>query len=196
MSVKTDFSLICATNVDVAQAVADGRLRQDLYFRLNTIALSVPPLRERGGDVHLLASRFLRRFAAAHGRPLLGFTDQVRQILDEYAVARERPRARARRRAGGDPGRRATHRGGGPASGLAPGAGATGGGSVRAGGLLAESGALAILQTLELTDWNKRQAAKILGIHRPTLYNKLRRYRLGAVRIASAATRSIDRARA
>ena len=178
-AVKADFRLICATNVDVAQAVADGRLRQDLYFRLNTIALQIPPLRERAGDVVLLASRFLRRFAGAYGRPVERFTDHALQVLDEYAwpgnvrelehvVERAVILAVGTRIDAGDL----------PATLRQPPVRTTGEVSVPAGCSLEEVERLAILQTLELTDWNKRQAAKILGIHRPTLYNKLRKYRL------------------
>ena len=178
-AVKADFRLICATNVDVAQAVADGRLRQDLYFRLNTIALQIPPLRERAGDVVLLASRFLRRFADAYGRPMDRFTDHALHVLDEYAwpgnvrelehvVERAVILAVGTRIDAGDL----------PATLRQAPVRTTGEVSVPAGCSLEEVERLAILQTLELTDWNKRQAAKILGIHRPTLYNKLRKYRL------------------
>jgi DNA-binding NtrC family response regulator len=179
MPVKADFRLICATNVDVTQAVADGRLRQDLYFRLNTIALQIPPLRQRAGDIGLLASRFVRRYAAAYGRSVERFTDHALQVLEQYAwpgnvrelehvVERAVILAVGPRIDAGDlpdtlrqlPVRTA------------------GEVSVPAGCSLEEVERLAILQTLELTDWNKRQAAKILGIHRPTLYNKLRKYRL------------------
>ena len=179
MAVKADFRLICSTNIDVTQAVADGRLRQDLYFRLNTIALQIPPLRERAGDVALLASRFLRRFADAYGRPVERFTDHALQVLDEYAWpgnVRELEHVveRAVILAGG------TRIGAGdlPAALRQAPVRTMGDVSLPAGCSLEEVERLAILQTLELTDWNKRQAAKILGIHRPTLYNKLRKYRL------------------
>ena len=177
--VKADFRLICATNVDVTQAVADGRLRQDLYFRLNTIALQIPPLRERTGDIALLAPRFLRRFAAAYGRPVERFTDHALRVLEEYAwpgnvrelehvVERAVILAAGSRIDAGDL----------PATLRQLPVRTAGQVSVPAGCSLEEVERLAILQTLELTDWNKRQAAKLLGIHRPTLYNKLRKYRL------------------
>jgi DNA-binding NtrC family response regulator len=177
--VKADFRLICATNADVTQSVAAGRLRQDLYFRLNTIALQLPPLRERAGDVALLASRFLRRFAAAYGRSVERFTDHALQVLDEYAWpgnVRELEHVveRAVILAGGTRVTAADL----PATLRQVLVRTTGEVSVPAGCSLEEVERLAILQTLELTDWNKRQAAKILGIHRPTLYNKLRKYRL------------------
>jgi transcriptional regulator with PAS, ATPase and Fis domain len=179
MPVKADFRLICATNVDVAQAIAGGRLRQDLYFRLNTIALQIPPLRERAGDVALLASRFLRRFADAYGRSVERFTDHALHVLDEYpwpgnvrelehVVERAVILAVGTRIDAGDL----------PVTLRQTPARPAGEVSVPAGCSLEEVERLAILQTLELTDWNKRQAAKILGIHRPTLYNKLRKYRL------------------
>jgi two-component system response regulator HydG len=177
--VKADFRLICATNVDVSQAVADGRLRQDLYFRLNTIALQIPPLRERTGDIALLAPRFLRRFAASYGRPVERFTDHALRVLEEYAwpgnvrelehvVERAVILAAGSRIDAGDL----------PATLRQLPVRTAGQVSVPAGCSLEEVERLAILQTLELTDWNKRQAAKLLGIHRPTLYNKLRKYRL------------------
>ena len=63
--VKVDFRLICATNVDLEAALRDGRLREDLYFRINTITLRVPPLRERTEDIPLLCDHFLEKFASA-----------------------------------------------------------------------------------------------------------------------------------
>jgi two-component system, NtrC family, response regulator HydG len=177
--IKADFRLICATNVDVTQAVAAGRLRQDLYFRLNTIALQIPPLRQRVCDIAPLASQFLRRFAAAHGRSLERFSDHALRVLEEYAwpgnvrelehvVERAVILAVGSRIEAGDL----------PATLRQLPVRTSGEVSVPAGCSLEEVERLAIVQTLELTDWNKRQAAKILGIHRPTLYNKLRKYRL------------------
>ena len=61
-SVQVDFRLICATNVDLEAALADGRLREDLYFRINTITLRVPALRDRAEDIPLLCSNFFQKF--------------------------------------------------------------------------------------------------------------------------------------
>ena len=178
-AVKADFRLICATNVDTGRAVAEGRLRQDLFFRLNTITLQVPPLRERSGDVPLLATRFLRRFGATYGRTLEGFAESALRLLEDHTWpgnVRELEHVVERAvilttgsRIGADDL---------PAALKQAPLRATAEVSVPAGCSLEEVERLAILQTLELTEWNKRQAARILGIHRPTLYNKLRKYRL------------------
>jgi DNA-binding NtrC family response regulator len=178
--IRSDFRLICATNVDAGAAVADGRLRQDLYFRLNTIALHVPPLRDRIGDIRLLATRFLERLAAEYGKRLVGFAEPAMRVLEnhawpgnvrelEHVVERAVILAHADHIRAEDLPDTLRSRDGHRRSF-----------DVRlpAGCSLVEVERLAILQTLELTRWNKRAAAKILGIHRPTLYNKLRKYGL------------------
>ena len=178
-AVKADFRLICATNVDAAPAVAEGRLRQDLYFRLNTIAVHVPPLRARPADVPLLATRFLETFRGRYNCPVDGFTEAAMQRLQEHewpgnvrelehVVERAVILAVGSRIGENDLPREVRADRARPAAEV----------TVPAGCSLEEVERLAILQTLELTDWNKRQAARILGIHRPTLYNKLRKYRL------------------
>ena len=69
--VPVDIRLICATNRDLAQMVASGEFREDLYFRINTIHLTLPPLRERPGDIAPLAQMFMRRFAAKYGKDVV-----------------------------------------------------------------------------------------------------------------------------
>ena len=65
---KTNFRLISATNVNTDQALKEGRLREDLYFRINTLMLPVPALRERPTDIPLMAEYFLRKYATQHGK--------------------------------------------------------------------------------------------------------------------------------
>lgn len=72
--IPVDVRIVCATNQDLEKLIAEGRFRQDLFYRLNEISLTVPPLREREGDAVLLATHFLHRFNKAHGQNLKGFT--------------------------------------------------------------------------------------------------------------------------
>jgi two-component system response regulator HydG len=74
-TIRTDVRLVAATNKDLAKAVAEGRFREDLYYRLNVVHLEMPPLRARGHDALLLATHFLERFAAENDRTLEGFAD-------------------------------------------------------------------------------------------------------------------------
>jgi two-component system, NtrC family, response regulator AtoC len=80
-----DVRLLSATNRDVTGLVAEGGLREDLYYRLNTFTINVPPLRERGGDAALLAMHFLTTFGSSTGRGVVdGFTDDALELLTSY----------------------------------------------------------------------------------------------------------------
>ena len=79
--VKVDFRLICATNIDLDAALADGRLREDLYFRINTIQLRVPPLRERTEDIPLLCDWFVEKFARRHQKSVRGVSAAAYHLL-------------------------------------------------------------------------------------------------------------------
>jgi DNA-binding NtrC family response regulator len=79
-----DVRIVAATNVDLAELVQEGRFRQDLYYRLNVIQLQLPPLRQRGGDVSLLAEHFVRRYAAENGKAISGLTPAALKCLLDY----------------------------------------------------------------------------------------------------------------
>jgi DNA-binding NtrC family response regulator len=83
--IKSSARIICATNVDLARAVAEGRFRKDLYYRINVISVEVPPLRDREEDVLSLAQKFMREFAKAFARELQGFTPSAEQALLDYS---------------------------------------------------------------------------------------------------------------
>ena len=79
---RVDVRILAATNADVRAEVAAGRFREDLFFRLNTVEIHLPPLRERRDDIPLLAGHFLKQFAARYRRPVTGFSpDGMRALL-------------------------------------------------------------------------------------------------------------------
>ncbi|MCO4746944.1 MAG: sigma-54-dependent Fis family transcriptional regulator [Proteobacteria bacterium] len=80
-TLHSDVRVIAASNRDIEAAVSEGRLRQDLYYRLNVIHLAVPPLRERMADVPLLAHHFLARFTVKNGKDLAGFEPEALDAL-------------------------------------------------------------------------------------------------------------------
>ena len=81
---EVDFRLVSSTNRDTAQMVAEGALRKDLYFRISTVRIKVPPLRERLDDLALLTERFLRRFAGKYEKRLRGVSPAALSVLMRY----------------------------------------------------------------------------------------------------------------
>jgi DNA-binding NtrC family response regulator len=182
-TLKANFRLIAATNRRVHEAMAENRLRSDLYYRLNTFQIELPPLRERKDDIPPLVATFLRQFAQQLGKPepvitpeafqkLLdyGWPGNVRELQNaiEYAVVLARQGQVTVKEL--------------PAEVQLPvvlqkteRAAAQSGGQVLR---LNEMERNAILDALAQCHGNKKKAAELLGIQRPTLYNKMRRYEI------------------
>ncbi len=80
-----DVRMICATNAELRQLVADGTFRQDLFYRINTVEIHIPPLRERGDDIQLLADFFLERFAKAYDKGKMTISEEGRIRLQNYS---------------------------------------------------------------------------------------------------------------
>jgi two-component system response regulator HydG len=174
-TVPVDVRIIAATNRDLQKALEEGALREDLYYRLNVILLQVPPLRERMDDVPILAMHFLRKYAAREGSAMSGIADDALNVLLGYSWpgnVRELENAVERAVVLGQGDRLRTqdlpvqvHRRGDDQHPLVP-----------AHLTLEEMEKLAIAQALKLTGGNKSEAAERLGIHRTSLYDKMRRY--------------------
>jgi transcriptional regulator with PAS, ATPase and Fis domain len=177
---KADFRLIAATNRPIAQALAENRLRSDLYYRLNTFQIAVPPLRERRQDIPPLVASFVKQFAQQLGKPEPAIApDAFQKLLDyswpgnvrelqntiEYAVVLSRQNlidvkelpaevqlpAALQQSELGTPQRQGVQS-------------------------LDDVERSTILQALAQCHGNKKKAAELLGIQRPTLYSKLKRY--------------------
>jgi len=176
-TIKVDVRILAATNRDLAAEVKAGNFREDLYYRLNVVTLSVPPLRERTGDIPLLVAHFVRKFAEKNRRTVEAVTPRCMELLVRYGWpgnVRELENAIERGviLMRGDqltekslplPIQKQEESGSGA------------GGGVPAASLH-EAERLLILQTLEETGGNKSEAARRLGITRKTLQNKLQRY--------------------
>ena len=175
-----DVRVLAATNRDLREEVARRRFREDLYFRLNVISLEVPPLRDRGEDIPVLAAHFLERFAGRNRKSIRGFSPQAVDSLLRYAWpgnVRELENAveRAVILCNGDLITRrelpaAITEAASPEEASSAAVGAL------AGLPLDELERRAIGETLRCTGDNKSEAARRLGITRATLHNKLRRY--------------------
>lgn len=81
---KTDVRIVAATNVNIADAISKGRFREDLFYRLSTVPISVPPLRDREDDIPLLFRKFASDFADKYRMPTLRLTDDAREMLMQY----------------------------------------------------------------------------------------------------------------
>ena len=175
-SVKVDFRLICATNIDLDTALKAGRIREDLYFRINTITVRVPPLRERTEDIPLLCTHFVEKFNDRYRKAIKGIAPaafrlvirnrwpgNVREL--ENAIERAVLVAKTTEIQPGDlPEALRDETTTNPDFAVPP------------HHTLAEIEKMAILQTLQRTNWNKQEAAHILGLYRPTLYSKMRKH--------------------
>jgi DNA-binding NtrC family response regulator len=84
-TIRMDARVMALTNADLQKAVAGGRFREDLYFRLNVLAIQVPPLRERRGDIAPLAAHFLARLGPVHGRAGAALGPEALRLLESYA---------------------------------------------------------------------------------------------------------------
>src|SRR6186713_1147862 len=176
--VHVDFRLICATNIDLDTALREGKLREDLYFRINTITLRVPPLRERSEDIPLLCDYFLEKYRQRHGRNVKSIAPAAYHVLIrhrwpgnvreiENVVERGVLVSKGSEVAVGDL----------PESIQAETASSTDF-VVPPHRTLAEIEKMAIVQTLQRTNWNKQEAAQILGLYRPTLYSKMKKHEI------------------
>ena len=83
--IEVDVRVIAATNIDLAKAQAEGRFREDLFYRVNVLTIELPPLSRRGNDIELLARYYLERFARELRRPMLGFRDSALRAMRAYA---------------------------------------------------------------------------------------------------------------
>ncbi len=82
---KTNVRIVCATNVNLPEAISEGRFREDLYYRLNTVPINVPPLRKRGDDVVLLFKKFVMDFSAKYNIPKVQLDDNAKQAILDYS---------------------------------------------------------------------------------------------------------------
>ena len=178
-SVPVDFRLISSTNRHPETAVKEGRLRQDLYFRINTVAIHIPPLRERREDIPIMVRAFLERYRARHARPVEGIEPEAyRRLLAyswpgnvrelQHALERAVLVSRTREITLADLPEALHQTGGETEPGVAP-------ADVPAGSLDQIERA-SIVKALESTRWNKQAAAALLGLRRPTLYSKMRKH--------------------
>jgi DNA-binding NtrC family response regulator len=175
-TIKLDARLLALTNVDLDAAVAAGRFREDLFYRLNVIRIRVPPLRERKDDLSKLIEHFLKHYAAKHGCSVQRLAPEAKAILEAYDYpgnARELANIIERAVIVAD-GKRLEEQD------LPAGLKAAVSTQQRKATpqSLAELEAAYIAETLAATGGNKTQCARILGISRKNLYEKIARYGL------------------
>lgn len=184
--VRSDVRILAATNIDIPEALATKRLREDLYYRLNAFTLHLPPLRERKEEIPILLKQFMSRMAERYARPPLplspsllqacqdhpwpGNLRELNNFLKRYLILGDENLAVSELQPRND--------GTGGASGEASSKTANGAGGLKSLARNAKDGAEAeaITRALEQTNWNRKQAATILQISYKALLYKIRQY--------------------
>jgi two-component system NtrC family response regulator len=172
--IAVDVRVVCATHRNLRDRMAEGAFREDLFYRLTEVIVSIPPLRERAGDASLLAHAFLQRFATGHGRERLMLRDDALSAIDRHrwpGNVRELENAI----------KRAVIMADGPAItagdlGLDPGEQEHPPLNLRQ--VREDAEKRAVLSVMARCDGNIAKAAETLGISRPTLYDLLNRFGL------------------
>jgi len=175
-----DFRLVCSTNRLPADAIREGLLRDDLFYRISTITIHVPPLRERNEDIQLLTEHFLEMYAKKYDRPITGVSQTAYQRLfghtwpgnvRELQNVIERAVLLAK-------GNRVEPLDLPFDNGTLPEGSETATWEVPPNMTLEDIERLVIERTLQRTGGNKQAAANLLGIYRPRLYSKIRKYNI------------------
>jgi DNA-binding NtrC family response regulator len=184
-----DFRLISSTNRPPADAIREGLLRDDLFYRISTITIHVPPLRERSDDIQLLTEHFLHMYAQKYDRAIGGVSQAAYQRLFSHTwpgnvrelqnvIERAVLLAKANRIEPVD----LPFDNGSLPEGSPSGAGW----DVPSNMTLEDIERLVIEKTLQRTGGNKQAAANLLGIYRPRLYSKIRKYNIDVAALVSA----------
>ena len=182
--IRVDVRLISATNRDLGQLVESKQFRQDLYFRVKGVTVTIPPLRERREDIPLLAEHFLHAAAKTHDRPIAGFTTSAMRVLAEFdwpGNVRQLKTAIETMVVLADADKTTLDVADIPDE-IRPAGGSQAGQAAASAGLagvsLEQVEKLLIQNTLTLTAGNREAAAKMLGIGERTLYRKIKEYGL------------------
>ena len=185
--IPVDIRIIAATNMDLERAIEEGRFRRDIYYRLNVVSLHLPPLRERGEDVVLLARHFLDRFTRSYGLPAKklsarairalknhnwpGNVRELKNTIERAAILQDAEVIEPSLFSFG-----ARPRGSGPSPDEAPGRIVI---DVPEEGISRSEVERRLLrETLRLAMGNRSRAARMLGVSRPTLINMIHRHGL------------------
>ncbi len=177
-TLRVDARVILATNQDLAELVADRQFRQDLYYRINVVAIHLPPLRERISDITLLSKHFLQKYAVQTNRKVCGFTEPAMDLMQRYAWPgniRELENVVERAIVLGKTELIQPSDLPAPLHRHAPGFAAPGmPGHLKAA--LQDPERRILLDALESHQWNRQETADALGINRTTLYKKMKKH--------------------
>ncbi|MBR9980622.1 MAG: sigma-54-dependent Fis family transcriptional regulator [Desulfatitalea sp.] len=179
-SIQVDTRIVTATNTDLLAAIKDNRFREDLFYRINVVSITAPPLRERSEDIPLLADQFLKHYAAKNHRPVKGFTPkaiemlmhhpwpgnvrELENVVERAVIMARGPSLTVKELPDGFRGAAVSP---GQTAAVAP---------KGSGRSLKEVEKEMILRTLAETEGNRTRCAQILGISRRTLQLKLKAY--------------------
>jgi len=169
--IPVDFRLIAATNKNLEAMSAEGKFREDLYYRVNVFSIAIPPLRERREDIPPLAEHFLKRFAQSMNKPITGIALETRELMRGFdwpgnvrelqnAIERAVLVCKTKEIQPGDLPLQVSDSRGSPTNGKS----------------LSDVERQHVKNVLEETGWNVYQAARLLEIDRVTLYNKIKKY--------------------